>query len=379
MLRPEGAALASGLEAVSNAMLRRNQPMNHRTLLLSLTLIAATADLAVAQSQDPQAKPTPVTQGPPTAEESPMAKLSQLEQEKARLEQELRFLQERTKQGAMSRMLQDKIANRKLELRAIDAGSTPSAAPAAVQNLAPTGMEPKVARVAGPDEVGSMPADVLMTINGRSVTSKDLAELVEYQKAFAASGNDELRNARAVVELLRIETAHAKFAESAEKALEAAQQALKMLDGGKPFGDVAKQFSKMPGADNGGELGWVTRNSYHGLAIERMGFTTKVGTHSGIFRSPLGYTILQVGKFEKGEHAPQVSEVPEEGSEDQKAANKDPRDRDKLQAKIILIPYGNDLAEVRNTQNDVAMGNLDIVVRNDEVMAMLPAMFRAKK
>lgn len=350
--------------------------MNHRKLLLSLSLFAVATDLATAQVQDPKPTPAPVEQGPPTATDSPFAKLSQMEQEKARLEQELRFLKERTKQGAMSRMLQDKIASRKLEPRSIDAGTTPSAASSVPASALAPGQEPKKARTAGPDEVGSMPADVAMTINGRNVTYKDLEELVAYQTAFSASGNDELRKARAVVELLRIETAHAKFAESAEKALEAAQQALKMLDGGKPFGDVAKLFSKMPGADGGGDLGWVTRNSYHGLAIERMGFNTKVGAHSGIFRSPLGYTILQVTKFEKGEHTPQVNE---EGAEDQKAANQDPRDRDKLQAKIILIPYGNDIAEVRNTQNDVAMGNIDIVVRNDEVMATLPAMFRASK
>ncbi len=353
--------------------------MNHRTLLFSLSLFAAATDAALAQNQDPQAKPLPVAEGPPTAADSPLAKLAQLEQEKARLEQELRFLQERTKQGAMARMLQDKIATRKLELRSIEAGTTPSAAANVPASAIAPGVEPKKARVAGPDEVGSMAADVAMTINGRSVTHKDLQDLVEYQKAFSASGNDELRMARAVVEMLRIETAHAKFAESAEQALEAAQQALKMLEGGKPFGDVAKQFSKMPNAEGGGDLGYVTRNSYHGLAIERMGFATKVGEHSGIFRSPLGYTILLVTKFEKGEHTPQVSEVAEEGSEDQQAANKDPRDRDKLQAKIILVPYGTDIAEVRNTQNDVAMGNLDIVVRNDEVMAMLPAMFRATK
>lgn len=350
--------------------------MNHRTLLLSLSLFAVATDLATAQGQDPETPAVPVVQGPPTAAESPLAKLSQLDQEKARLEQELRFLMERTKQGAMSRMLRDKIASRKLEPRAIDAGTTPSAASNVPASVLAPGQEPKKARVAGTDEVGSMPADVAMTINGRNVTFKDLEELVAYQTAFSASGNDELRKARAVVELLRIETAHAKFAESAEKALEASQQALKMLDGGKPFGDVAKFFSKMPGAEGGGDLGWVTRNSYHGLAIERMGFNTKVGAYSGIFRSPLGYTILQVTKFEKGEHTPQVAE---EGTEDQKPAVQDPRDRDKVQAKIILIPYGNDIAEVRNTQNDVAMGNLDIVVRNDEVMAMLPAMFRVSK
>ncbi|MEY3160722.1 MAG: PPIC-type domain [Planctomycetota bacterium] len=350
--------------------------MNQRNLLFSLSLFAVTADLALAQGQEPVVTPAPVVQGPPTAADSPLAKLSQLEQEKARLEQELRFLKDRTKQGAMARMLQDKIASRKLELRSIDAGTTPSAASNVPASVLAPGQEPKKARVAGQDEVGNMTADVAMTINGRNVTFKDLEELVAYQTAFSASGNDELRKARAVVELLRIETAHAKFAENAEKALEAAQQALKMLEGGKPFGDVAKLFSKMPGAEGGGDLGWVTRNSYHGLAIERIGFNTKVGANSGIFRSPLGYTILQVVKFEKGEHTPQAAE---EGSEDQKAANQDPRDRDKLQAKIILIPYGTDVAEVRNTQNDVAMGNVDIVVRNDEVMAMLPAMFRASK
>ena len=103
-----------------------------------------------------------------------------------------------------------------------------------------------------------------------------------------------------------------------------------------------------------GSVFTVTRTSPHGLFLERMAFTTRPGTNSEVFRTPLGYAILHVEKFDKGDKPVQ----------------------DKADVRVLLVPFGPNLDEVRKVQSAAALGQLDILIKDEKTRQLLPVQFR---
>jgi len=81
----------------------------------------------------------------------------------------------------------------------------------------------------------------------------------------------------------------------------------KRIDNGEDFAALAKQFSEDPSAENGGDLGFVTKGTLNELRFEEVAFSLAVGQVSGIFESRLGFHIVTaVEKKDQMVHVRQI-------------------------------------------------------------------------
>jgi peptidyl-prolyl cis-trans isomerase SurA len=85
---------------------------------------------------------------------------------------------------------------------------------------------------------------------------------------------------------------HATKADEA-KAQAAAERVLQRLKTGEDFAKVAKEVSKGPSAEDGGDLGWLRRGTIQ-KALEDAAFTLKDGQISGIVHAGPGLHIVKV-------------------------------------------------------------------------------------
>ncbi len=341
--------------------------MSIRTSLF-VTLVCGLAAALPAQEQQPPVKPVPPAQpdvvkpaqdpqGPPPPavlddkprprELTPEERVARLKAELEQLKKELAYVNDRG--GQIVPMIADKLAAqaKPFEPTKIDAGTSKAMAAPVV---AP---QPSKAVVAVEGET-AMPEHAALTVNGRPVTQAAIDELIAHLKQLPDQGPDDLLGQRALMELIRIEVAHAAFAKDAEVAQQQILTVQKELQDGADFAAVAKAHSKGPGAENGGAIGAVTRNSPHGLALERAAFTTKAGEVSAVFRTPQGFCVLRADKANKG---------------DTPAA-------DNVECSLILVPFTADLAALRQAQAAVATGQVEIVLRDEKMREMLPVQFR---
>lgn len=318
---------------------------------LGLALLSSSL---LAQVPTPDAKPAPTPaagnqepakQDPDKPQPTPVDKIAELERERERLTKEIEFVRERVAKAGAT--LSDKIANRKLVVKSINAG-TSVAAPAPVA-------APRMARVLSPDEAKNV-GDALLVVNTRPIHKAQVDELVDYQKAYPSSGDDQLRMHRAMLDLIRTEATHGSFLEPAKEAEQGIADLRAQAEKGADLAELAKTRSQGAGAQEGGKIE-VTRNSFHGLKLEQMAFSTKEGAMSPVFKTPMGYAFLRADKFEKGESP----------------------DMDKVQATLVQLNYFGDANEMRQVQSAVATGQLDIAVRDDATLEMLPVMFRPMK
>jgi parvulin-like peptidyl-prolyl isomerase len=297
---------------------------------------------ATAKPQDPEQRDPKVL--------TPEERIAQLEREKARLEQEIAFVKERSGKGKMAQMLKEKLAGAAPSLQSIDAGKSPVAA-TTTNPGAPPAANTKRARLMTAEELGKADAGVVMTVANMPVRKDTIDQLIAYLGSYGPAGNEEQRQLTAVYTVLQTEVAHAAFADSAATAkIEELQAELKK---GGDFAELAKKNSQGPNADKGGDVD-VTRRSHHGVWIEYFAFTTAPGSVSPVFRSPQGLNLLRVDKLEKGETT----------------------DKDIVKAKLITIAYDGDQTKVRQVQQQLSTGQVEITVRDDATMKILPPMFR---
>lgn len=116
----------------------------------------------------------------------------------------------------------------------------------------------------------------------------DEAELLSYYEA-----HKELFGipASARVSQIQIRVAESATDEEKTSARKRAEAALKRIDGGESFGDVAAEVSDRPGARaTKGDLGYLKRNvdPWFDHAIEGL----EIGQHTGVLESASGYDIL---------------------------------------------------------------------------------------
>ncbi len=102
-----------------------------------------------------------------------------------------------------------------------------------------------------------------------------------------------------------------KSDEDGEEARKNAEQVLGQLQDGGDFAELAKEHSEDPGnADNGGDLGWVSRGMMD-PAFEDASFALKVGeTTTEPVKSQFGYHLIRLDERESGSVKP-LSEVRE--------------------------------------------------------------------
>jgi peptidyl-prolyl cis-trans isomerase SurA len=79
------------------------------------------------------------------------------------------------------------------------------------------------------------------------------------------------------------------------------------LDNGEDFAALAKQYSEDPSAENGGDLGFISKGTLNELKFEEMAFSLNVGQVSDVFESRLGFHIIMiVAKKDQMVHVRQI-------------------------------------------------------------------------
>ncbi|MFO1077499.1 MAG: hypothetical protein U1E73_07210 [Planctomycetota bacterium] len=310
------------------------------------------APSALAQGgTDKPVSPAPVAQDKPGTQDlektPPAAKtsgqiLEELNKEKERLEKEIRYAKERV--AGASRMLVEKLGQRGQEgIRSIDAGTNaPPVSPIS---------RPKTARVMTAEELGAAAKDVMLTVNGQPITQGEFDGLLDYLKGLSNTGTDDQRSQRVLFELIRTQAVASAFPENTAQAQ--IVEAFGNLENGTAIQDLCTKYGSVFGASDGGKVE-LTRNSVHGLRLEQIAFGLEEGKHSRPFRTPFGYCFVQVDKIEKGA-SPEL---------------------DKRTIQAVQVKYMADEAQLNMAQANAARGQVDILVRDQKVLDMLPMMYR---
>jgi parvulin-like peptidyl-prolyl isomerase len=84
-----------------------------------------------------------------------------------------------------------------------------------------------------------------------------------------------------------------KFSQIVTRSKDEADDIRKRLKKGENLDDLAKKYSTTPEADNGGEVGWVSKGELH-ESIEKAIFTLPIGKISRVTKTPYGYHIFEV-------------------------------------------------------------------------------------
>jgi hypothetical protein len=316
--------------------------MHLRLILGSLLLVGVSTNA----QQPPIPAPLPAPAQTPPADpdkpqQTPEQELAELAKEKARLEREIKYVQDRAKNSKA--MLANKLQASTQNFRAIDAGVVrpPAAAPTP---------QPRLARVAAGDELSSFPPDVMLVVNGRPISRTLFDSVMTHMKVAGGAEPENMRAQRVLYDLVAIEVMSGAFAESeAEVGL---GEVLNELDKGKSMQELAKKHGTVQ-ADPDGKVE-VTRNSPLGPRFEHIAFETKPGTRAKPFRNARGIVLLHVESFEKGA-SPEL---------------------DKVIGTAIQIPFSGDPATLARVQQNVNLAQMDILVRDADVLAMLPQRWR---
>jgi hypothetical protein len=297
----------------------------------------------------PAASPTP-----PPATQSPADRLEELKRELARLQVEIQYVKERA--ASASQLLRSKFAERAFQVRAIDAGQS-AAASVFNANVAPI-TTPQRARPFSDVESKSLHADVIMTVDGSTVTQAELDQLIAYLGTMPSPGDRPAMQQRATLELIRIHALMAAFPDTAKEARNNIATAREELGKGQDFDEVLKRYGTGPNMAQGGKV-QITRYCPYGLAVEAAAFSGKEGEITQPVTGLTGMVLLHLGK-----------RMAQEGSQDTGPS-------ETIDARMIQVPYNLDQAAVDKQRGRAALGQVEIAVRNDEIMAMLPAMYRA--
>lgn len=79
------------------------------------------------------------------------------------------------------------------------------------------------------------------------------------------------------------------------------------LDNGEDFAALAKQYSEDPSAENGGDLGFISKGTLNELRFEETVFSLNIGQVSDVFESRLGFHIaMVVAKKDQNVHVRQI-------------------------------------------------------------------------
>ena len=116
---------------------------------------------------------------------------------------------------------------------------------------------------------------------------------------------------------------------------------------------AAAEFGSVAGAKEDGAV-QVTRNSILGPYFEYVAFSTPVGKMSRPFRTTNGYALIKVDSVEKGAQT----------------------GLDKVLCHVVQFAYSPDQKVMQQAQFKVNSGQVDIRVRDQAVLDLLPALFK---
>ena len=307
--------------------------------LLSASLLLATA--ATAQNDPPAAKPAAEAPSQEGQGQDPGAVLSQLKAEKERLQREIAYAKQRAANA--NQMLAQKLARTEPQIASIDAGITRPARPQPMQINKATMMSADARQEFG--------ADALIAVDGTPVKQAEFDTMMEYMRTLENTGDDAMRGQRIMFELIRTNSVASKFPQN--NALEQAKVVQKAMAGGTTAAELVKTNAAVLGAQPDGSV-TITRNSFLGTGVEMAAFALAEGEISEPIRNVFGYVVLQCEKFEKGST----------------------KELDKIQAKAVQVRFSDDEEALNTAQANASRGQVEIQVRDEATMSMLPAMYR---
>lgn len=312
--------------------------------------IAVVAPLALAAVLPAQLKPvpSPILQGKPVAvapvkELTPAEQAAKLTKEKALLEKEIKYATQRVQNA--KQLLVVKMSRKKPDFRSIDAGKPASAKP-----LAPKRVQRKFARIGSKEEMDYAGQTVMVKVNDRAISQASYDGVMDYLRE-SATGNEALLAQRVLFDMIRIEAIASQFIEN-EGEVKLSENQEKIASGKMPLKQAARMFGSVQGATDGMVI--VTRNSIHGPYFEHIAFSTPAGKISRPFRTMSGYAMLMVKEFEKGAK-PQL---------------------DKVTAHVVQFAYTADPQTMSTAQFQINSGQTTVLVRDQEVLSLLPALFK---
>lgn len=299
----------------------------------SLLFLAFPVLAQEGQKQDPD-KPKP------SAEQQ----ARELAAEKERLQREIQYAKERVSNSKT--LLREKLAGGKQSFRSIDAGTT---APPVVQT--PAAPQRLTATVATGDMLGDFPGDTIALVNRQAIRQAALDQMTMFLRSGPAGATEQQNTERAMYELLRVAAVASAFEENV--AAERAATAAAALADGKPVADLVKEYGTCQGAGPDGKVE-VMRNSIFGPMVEMMAFGTKAGAITSPFRTANGIMVFRCEKLEKGA-SPEL---------------------DKVVGHAIEVPYTTEAAQLQKANLAINMGQVQIVVKDEKTLSLLPPMFR---
>jgi len=129
-----------------------------------------------------------------------------------------------------------------------------------------------------------------LRVNGLTepeIPEKEIREYYEENKqAFASPGSVHVRH------ILRTVAADAK-PEEKEEARRQIEEARRLILEGRPFAEVAKEYSQCNSAQSGGDLG-PREKGYMPPEFEAVAFSVEIGKLSEVVETKFGYHILEV-------------------------------------------------------------------------------------
>ena len=275
--------------------------------------------------------------------QDPNRQIEELVRERARLEQEIRYTQERVKQSKS--LLQRKLAGANPKYREIDAG-----VPASMIRR-PATPSRKFARVATPEELARYPDGTMIIVDNRSIGQAYFDRVMDYMKSSGIPGDANMHAQRVLFDMIRLEAIAADMLESEGESK--VGEALAHMQQGGSIADLIKKHGTVRGADAEG-LVEVRRNSVYGPFFEHHAFGTEPGKFAGPFRSPHGFVLLQVDSIEKGEKFNQ----------------------DIARCRVAQIDYTSVPQKLQKAQMKVNQSQVEVLARDEEVLKMLPQLFR---
>lgn len=275
--------------------------------------------------------------------QDPQKQLAELNAEKGRLQREIEFVKGRVANAKA--LLKTNTGRGMPAFRTLDAGKS-----AVAQAVAPP-VAPRPARLMADDERANFTGDTMLVVNGSPIRQQLYDELMTYQETLPGDdAQKSVRSMMAIADLVRIETIATTFAESGAEAHLA--DAVSELDSGKSFEEVVKAHGTLRDTPADGRI-QVMRRSPWGVRFEQVAFSTPVGKHSRPFRHHSGFVVIKPEEFVKGA-TPDV---------------------DKVVVRVLCVPYGEPEA-ITKAEGMLANGQVEIVVRDKEVLRMLPPGFQ---
>jgi len=325
----------------------RTSPLALVALSLGLSMPATTQEGTEHRGPPQIVEPPPAAQQDPDRPvPTPAERKAELEKERDTLQREIEFV--RTRVSDSMSLLRDKLQHRNLSCREIDAGSGAVAPTKPLQHG-------RTAQLMSAPDIEKLGKDTMLTVGGRPVRQPDFDMLCAYLEASGSAPTEDVRHQRAMLELIRIENTIASFPAAAREAESQMGAAAAEVANGASFVETATKYSRGPLV--GDAKMTITRNCPFGLFLEKEVFDAKEGAVTKVVPGLTGYVMFKVEKHINGATRPE----------------------DKVEGRIIVVPYHPDPKELDKARARAALGQVALMLRDEQVVGLLPAMLRPGK